>query len=149
MTDETLQQLVCDISNQYFRKPFRHRAYFNARLRTTGGRYILQTHHIEINPKSYEQFGMDELTGIIKHELCHYHLHIEGKGYQHKDRDFKNLLAQTKAPRFCSVIQKPISHSVQHTYMCESCGIVYIRKRRIDVAKYRCGKCAGTLFKKK
>ena len=35
---------------------------------------------------------MEELIGIIKHELCHYHLHLEGKGYQHRDKDFKELL---------------------------------------------------------
>ncbi len=34
----------------------------------------------------------DYLIGIIKHELCHYHLHRLGLGYQHKDRDFKTLL---------------------------------------------------------
>ena len=45
---------------------------------------------------------MEELIGIIKHELCHYHLHIEGKGYQHRDRDFKQLLQKVDAPRFCS-----------------------------------------------
>ena len=35
---------------------------------------------------------MDELISIIKHELCHYHLHQEGKGYKHRDQDFKDLL---------------------------------------------------------
>ena len=33
---------------------------------------------------------MEELIGIIKHELCHYHLHLEGKGYQHRDRILSN-----------------------------------------------------------
>lgn len=31
---------------------------------------------------------------IIKHELCHYHLHLRGMGYKHRDADFKTLLAQ-------------------------------------------------------
>lgn len=149
MTNEQLQQLVCDISLRYFQKPFQHTAYFNHRLRTTGGRYLLSSHDIEINPTSYEMFGEEELIGIIKHELCHYHLHIEGKGYQHKDRDFKTLLALVGGSRFCSTIQKRVTTRIQHEYVCMECGIVYTRKRRMDIEKYRCGSCRGKLLKKK
>ena len=149
MRQEELQKLTEQISRDYFHRPFLHMVKINHRMRTTGGRYHLDDHHIEINAHFLEAKNQKYLVGIIKHELCHYHLHLMGLGYQHKDRDFKNLLAQTKAPRFCSVIQKPISHSVQHTYVCQSCGIVYIRKRRINILKYRCGKCSGTLLKKK
>ena len=55
----------------------------------------------EINPLVVEVYGMEELIGVIKHELCHYHLHIEGKGYRHRDADFKNLL---KANVFAKVL---------------------------------------------
>jgi len=72
MTNEELQQLVTIISNTVFNKPFMHEAYFNSRLKTTGGRYMLQTHHIQINPKSLELYGIEELEGIIRHELVHY-----------------------------------------------------------------------------
>ena len=149
MTNDELQQLVCAISMQYFQKPFQHDAYFNARLRTTGGRYLLSSHHIEINPMSYEKFGRSELIGIIKHELCHYHLHIEGKGYQHKDPDFKKLLIAVGAPRYCSTIQKPKTMHIQHEYVCVTCGVIYRRKRRVNTLKYRCGQCHGKLLEKK
>lgn len=102
MNDLELQALVEKISLEHFQKPFRHKAYFNNRLRTTGGRYMLRTHHIEINRKYLEQLGLEELKGIIKHELCHYHLHLEGKGYRHRDADFKNLLKKVNAPRYCT-----------------------------------------------
>lgn len=94
MTDQELQALVEAVSAQYFARPFRHQARFNSRLRTTGGRYLLRSHDIEINPRHLEQHGEEELIGIVKHELCHYHLHLEKKGYQHKDRDFQELLKQ-------------------------------------------------------
>ena len=68
---------------------FIHQALFNPRLITTGGRYLLYSHNIEINKKYLDQLGMDELIGIIKHELCHYHLHLEGKGYKHRIRILK------------------------------------------------------------
>lgn len=91
MQNNELQSCVEKVSLENFNKPFKHRAYFNNRLRTTGGRYLLHSHNIEINHKQYTMYGMEALTNIIKHELCHYHLHLEGKGYKHKDYDFKKL----------------------------------------------------------
>lgn len=100
MTDQELQLLVEELSNTHFKIPFMHKASFNPRLRTTGGRYLLNSHNIEINRKYLDELGMEELIGIIKHELCHYHLHINKKGYQHKDADFKNLLRKVGGPVF-------------------------------------------------
>ena len=149
MTNEELHQLVVSISENVFNKPFKHEAYFNSRLKTTGGRYMLQSHHIQINPKSYELYGLEELEGIIRHELCHYHLHIEGKGYKHRDKDFKDLLKVTKSPRFCTNLGavKRKKRVEQHVYGCISCGLLYRRKIRLNTNKYRCGKCSGRLLK--
>ncbi|MBQ0140662.1 MAG: SprT family protein [Kurthia sp.] len=143
MTDEQLTEWVKATSENYFNKPFIHKAFFNNRLRTTGGRYLLKTHNIEINPKYLKQLGEAEVTGIIKHELCHYHLHIEGKGYKHGDRDFKALLRITGAPRYCSSLEE-----TKHVYICMKCGLEYKRKRRINTDKYRCSKCLGLILKK-
>lgn len=55
---------------------------FNRRLRTTGGRYVLLTHNLEINPLMIEEFDEQNLIGVIKHELVHYHNHIQGQGAQ-------------------------------------------------------------------
>lgn len=147
MTNKELTELIKEISDTVFRKPFVHEGSFNARLRTTGGRYLLRSHNIEINPKSYETFGFAELEGIIKHELCHYHLHIEGKGYKHRDADFRELLQQTGAPRFCSTIQRPPAarSSKRYVYECISCNTNYVRKIRMNVERYRCGRCSGKL----
>jgi len=94
MTDQQLQNWVEQLSIEHFKKPFRHEARFNSRLRTTGGRYLLGTHAIEINPGYVTAATLSQAEGIIKHELCHYHLHIGGKGYQHRDQDFKQLLKE-------------------------------------------------------
>lgn len=147
MTDIELQHLVEELSLKFFERPFVHKAYFNSRLRTTGGRYLLHSHNIELNRKSYVLFGMEELQGIILHELCHYHLHIQGKGYKHRDADFRALLKKVGAPRFCSTIeenQKRRSSNL-YIYQCKSCKQLYNRKRRIDINKYKCGKCFGQL----
>ena len=148
MENEELQRLVEEISFEDFGKPFLHKAVFNPRLRSTGGRYLLRSHHIEINKKYFDQFGETELVGIIKHELCHYHLHLEGKGYQHRDRDFRELMKQVNAPRFCSTLpEQQRRRATRKTleYKCMECGLLYQRKRVIDTKRFVCGKCRGKL----
>lgn len=143
MNEEQLQELVENISLKYFQKPFRHQAMFNSRLRTTGGRYLLGSHNIEINKKYYDENGLGELIGIIKHELCHYHLHLENKGYRHGDSDFRMLLKEVGAPRFCNSLSSVVKKSL--LYKCNQCGQEYRRRKRINTTKYVCGKCNGRL----
>nr|WP_295975452.1 SprT family protein [uncultured Bacillus sp.] len=148
MNDYELQKLVEEISDKCFHKPFRHQAIFNPRLRTTGGRYLLTNHNIEMNKKYLEQLGKGELIGIIKHELCHYHLHLEGRGYRHRDHDFQILLKQVGAPRYCSTLPEVLKKrnlQKQLTYLCIECRQEYKRKRRLDTQKYVCGRCRGKL----
>lgn len=146
MQQEELQKWVEAVSENDFGKPFRHQASFNLRLRTTGGRYLLRTHNLEFNPKQLEVFGSIEFEKIIKHELCHYHLHLEGKGYRHQDPDFKNLLSLVGGSRYCQLIPGARRQSaMRYTYMCKKCQAQYIRKRKIDLKRYRCGRCGGRL----
>ncbi|KKK35973.1 hypothetical protein WQ57_21980 [Mesobacillus campisalis] len=149
MENEELQAMVEKISLKEFGRPFRHQAMFNPRLRTTGGRYLLRSHNIEINKKYLEQLGENELIGIIKHELCHYHLHLEGKGYKHRDRDFRELMEKVEAPRFCSALPEEKNKRKKQTrvliYQCTGCHLAYRRKRSIDTSRYVCGKCRGAL----
>ncbi|WP_066390560.1 SprT family protein [Neobacillus mesonae] len=152
MNDLELQALVENISSEIFGQPFKHKATFNSRLRTTGGRYLLGTHNIEINKKYLEQLGKEELIGIIKHELCHYHLHLEGKGHQQRDTDFKLLLKKVGAPRFCNQLPEEAKKTKRPAkkilfYQCTNCRLTYQRKRIIDTSKYVCGKCRGRLKK--
>lgn len=139
-----LHRLVDEISKTFFHKPFLDEVSFNKRLRTTGGRYIPSKRKIELNPKYLDELGYEELEGIIKHELCHYHLHIEGKGYKHRDREFRDLLKKTNSPRHCRMLPS-MENEFKRQYRCVSCGQLYNRKRRVNTAKYRCGKCRGEL----
>lgn len=146
MNDEQLQAWVEHISLRDFGLPFRHRARFNGRLRTTGGRYFTHTHDIEISSRQLEAFGPEEVEKIIKHELCHYHLHLQNKGYRHRDRDFRELLARVGGSRYCSAIpgirrQEPYRYKL----ICQFCGTSYLRKRKADPRRYRCGRCHGPL----
>ena len=150
MTNEELQLLVEKISNDFFHKPFLHKAYFNPRLRTTGGRYMLNSHDIDINRKYLDEHGESELIGIIKHELCHYHLHIEGRGFKHKDQDFKKLLHEVGGSRYCTTLPNQKQKQTFLIYNCSKCSLEFRRKRKINTKKYVCGRCKGSLiFKEK
>lgn len=140
MTDEELQAWVQALSQTAFSMEFSHRAYFNARLRTTGGRYRLADHNIEINPKMLG-YGKEVVAGIIKHELCHYHLHLAGLGYRHKDRDFKRLLAKVGGSRYAPTEPK----QRKYHYQCTNCQQDYFRQRLVNTDKYVCSKCHGHL----
>ncbi|WP_461180540.1 SprT family protein [Virgibacillus kimchii] len=144
LSEESLYQLVNDLSWEFFQKPFIDYVKFNSRLRTTGGRYLPHSKTIELNPKYYLEMDEGEFTGIIKHELCHYHLHIEGKGYRHGDVDFKLLLKKTGSPRHCNPLPSN-QPKYKHQYKCKQCGFIYRRTRRINTKKFGCGKCRGRL----
>ncbi|HFG0388759.1 TPA: SprT family protein, partial [Staphylococcus aureus] len=101
-----------------------------------------------INPKQYEHYGEDAVVKIILHELCHYHLHIAGKGYQHKDQDFKRLSQQVGAPRFCNSIES-YQQRANYEYYCTKCHAKYIHIRKVDTNRMRCGHCNGKLRMKR
>lgn len=148
MIDEELEELVKSVSLKYFNKPFKHRAYFNSRLRTTGGRYHLKSHHLDFNPKIVRVFGLETFIDIIKHELCHYHLHLEGRGYQHRDADFKELLTKVGGLRYTPSIELKEGRLLRWIYTCETCKKIYQRKRRFNVKQFVCSQCRGRLVLK-
>lgn len=145
MTDEELEELVKSVSLKYFKRPFKHTAYFNHRLRTTGGRYHLNTHHLDFNQKIFEVFGSSIFIDIIKHELCHYHLHLEGRGYRHGDADFKKLLDKVGGLRYTPSIELEKGILIRWEYRCETCDRTYHRKRRFNVQRFVCSHCGGRL----
>lgn len=122
---------------------FRHKAVWNRRLRSTGGRFFPADGHLDFNPRHLEEQGLDVFRKIVRHELCHYHLYFEQKGYRHGDRDFKDLLEAVDGLRYAPTLKD--TANLPMLYTCQSCGQIYRRKRRIDTQKYHCGKCYGCL----
>lgn len=136
-----LQKRVEQVSLSAFGRPFEHQAVFNPRLQTTGGRYHLADHHLDFNPKMADR---DDFDSIIKHELCHYHLHRAGRGYQHANQDFKRLLAQVGGSRYAPDIGNRRTVEKKYHYICDN-GHAFDRVRRVDTRRYRCGRCRGRL----
>lgn len=141
MNEHELQQLTQEISRSSFHREFTHKITYNRRLRSSGGRYLLKTGNIEINPLVEQELGLEALVGVIKHELCHYHLHQTGGGYRHRDADFKRLLHQVGGSRFVERMKEPA-----FLYECVECHHRYPRIRKMNTNRYVCGKCRGKLI---
>ena len=141
MNEHELQNLTEEISRTSFHREFTHKITYNNRLRSSGGRYLLKTGNIEINPLVEQELGLEALIGVIKHELCHYHLHQTGRGYRHQDQDFKQLLHQVGGSRFVERMSEP-----NFIYECTACHHRYPRMRKMNTNRYVCGKCRGKLI---
>ena len=141
MNEHELQNLTEEISRNSFHREFTHKITYNRRLRSSGGRYLLKSGNIEINPLVEQELGLEALIGVIKHELCHYHLHQSGGGYRHRDADFKRLLHQVGGSRFVERMKEP-----NFIYECTACHHRYPRMRKMNTNRYVCGKCCGKLI---
>ncbi|MGT2887623.1 SprT family protein [Streptococcus didelphis] len=140
-----LNKYVQEVSLEDFGKPFRHEAHWNKRLKTTGGRFFPLDGHLDFNYNLYQEFGQEVFRKIVRHELCHYHLYFENKGYQHGQKDFKDLLKKVDGLRYApsSKQKRP-----QLVYVCCKCQHLFYRKRRLDTSKYVCGICKGKLLER-
>lgn len=136
-SNEALTAHVKWLSLEKFNRAFTHKASFNSRLRTTGGRFFPKDCHLDFNPKMAQ---LPEFDKIILHELTHYHLYIQKRGYHHQDAEFKQLLKAVGGLRYAPALTCP-----KWRYVCENCGSIYPRQRKIDPKKYRCGRCHGKL----
>jgi len=115
-----LTDYVRQVSLEDFGKPFKHQAQWNSRLRSTGGRFFPKDGHLDFNPKVYQELGLEVFRKIVRHELCHYHLYYEGKGYKHKDVAFKKLLKEVDGLRFVPPLSN-VSQTPALVYTCQNC----------------------------
>lgn len=139
-----LKYFVQQVSLADFKKPFLHEAIWNKRLKTTGGRFFPSDGHLDFNPEILKVFGIDIFRQIVRHELCHYHLYYAGLGYRHKDKDFKHLLKEVDGLRYAPKLPRP--NTKEYRYRCITCHQNFMRKRQINLQKYRCGRCGGYLI---
>jgi SprT-like protein len=142
LSDRQLQAYVEEVSQSDFGWPFTHKAFWNSRLRTTGGRFFPKDGHLDFNPKFASH---PDFRKIVRHELVHYHLYKQGRGFKHEDQDFKRLLAQVDGLRFAPRLEPPKVSLPKYIYTCSNCGAQYPRKRRMDTRRYVCSKCHGRL----
>ncbi|WEV60892.1 SprT family protein [Streptococcaceae bacterium ESL0729] len=137
-----LKAYVKKVSLEDFAREFIHDVSWNNRLKTTGGRFFTSDCHLDFSPSIYEALDLSTFRKIVRHELVHYHLFIAGRGYRHRDYDFKKLLKEVDGLRFTPRIAKDKDY---YFYLCKDCQKKYRRQRRVNTSKYVCGHCLGKL----
>lgn len=137
-----LTTYVKRVSLEDFGLPFQHTVRWNRRLTSTGGRFFPGDGHLDFNPRHYEVYGEGVFRRIVRHELCHYHLYFQKRGYKHRDKDFQVLLEQVDGLRYAPPLPQ---QGVRYTYRCQKCGQCFLRRRRLEMIRYRCGSCRGEL----
>jgi len=80
---------------------------------------------------------------VLKEWVNEISEHWFGKPYP--DEVVMNARLRT-SPRHCKPLPSK-ANAKKHEYQCESCHMNYKRARRVDVKRYRCGKCKGKLKK--
>lgn len=137
MQPKDLLLLARQLSLIHFAKPFLGQIRWNARLRTSAGRFVHSASCIELNPHYMAYYGEQELVDTIKHELIHYHHPRAGHGpIFHREAD------RIACRRHCQPLPGQIYYYV---YMCQDCQQRYRRRKRVNLYKYRCGRCRGHL----
>ncbi len=144
MSEAELQARVEAISWEDFSRLFEHHARFNGRLTRAAGRFLPATLNLEFSSRLFAQYDAETQDNIIKHELTHYHLYRAHRGFQHRDADFKQLLAQVGGTRFAPV-PEGAAQETYYVYQCRRCGQRYPRRRRINTQRYACSQCRGKL----
>lgn len=135
---------------------------FNSRLKVSAGRASKEAtdkHHIiEINPKYYDQFGIDRIDGTFRHEIAHVVCYELYKDRYHS-MQFKKLCVvfdgtmnkQMAGDKFTNNgTNDYIKSSYKWHYECPDCNNSFRRKRKISDKKIWscvCTKCKCPAFK--
>lgn len=154
-TETELQKLVDRLCQHYFNYPFDGTVQWSKRLSRTAGRCDVTFKNgqllkakIILSLAYYQNYGLEELENIIKHELAHYHLfRTTGSKHRHNSTAFKNLLTYLGAPRYAKPLTSPdpkanstCKNKPIYVYVCPTCGHRYPRRRRIKGSCSICDK---------
>lgn len=133
----------------------------NGRLRTACGRFVYTQFKsgkpsvpkvVELNRYFLENNEPAVVLDVLRHELVHYALFMQGKPHRDGHPVFENelkrlgIVSQSTIDKY-NIKSKPVNIRV---YECEDCGYKYRRKRALaHGGKYhRCGGCNGRLIDK-
>lgn len=140
MDTQDLYQLANSLSLQFWQKPLTIKVVWNTRLRSSAGRYIYSKagpQRIEVSYQEYIDYGLAEVVNILKHELCHFHLHQQNKAFQDGSVVFKQECQRVGA----QLTAKP--RAVKYVQIfCSSCGQLLGYRQRIR--KNLISSCCGS-----
>ena len=162
-TEAELQAIANQMCQQFFNYSFDGAIQWSKRLYKTAGRcdVIFQNGQIQqarilLSHAYFQNYGIEELYNILKHELAHYHL-FRSTGFKHRHNStaFRNLLTHLDAPRYAKSMENLKSkqnspkqflfeasdvRKTPFVYACPTCGHRYPRKKRIKGSCSICDK---------
>lgn len=97
------------------------------------GKRVRQPLKIAISKSLLEYYSLENIEGVIKHELCHYHLYKKGGNYCDGDKEFEDELKRIGSHSTCTLSRAGMIYTVK----CSCCGKV-VRKTPSKGVVTRC-----------
>lgn len=135
---------LTNIANQFLKStynlelsiPIRVSGRMTAKL----GAFVLRgnkPYEIVLSKNLIENYSMDTIVDVLKHECVHYALYSLGKPFKDGQDEFENELKRLKISSTYTYSYKGIIH----VYKCSNCNIVFHRKIKGYEKRYKCGRC--------
>ncbi|AGI11813.1 hypothetical protein X915_gp089 [Bacillus phage vB_BanS-Tsamsa] len=100
---------------------------------------------VEINKKFAINNDAELVLDVLKHELVHYALFMQGKPHSDGDSYFENELQRKGIVSQTTINKKYKIASVKNVYKCKSCDFTHHKARRlVGLSRYSCA-CGGNL----
>lgn len=154
--NRNLFSLTEQVSKQFFNRPFNSTVEFNNRLRTAGGRCFVHEPNAPLEINFKVSANQELLVGVIKHELCHHFLAIDGFEDTGHGAKFQAMLQQvgglnsevaTKLYKKSVIAKQPKKPAKKVRYFCLVCKRTFVGGVGFDGTDCPNKNCNGTLFK--
>jgi SprT-like protein len=108
---------------------------FNSRIKKVLGRFMFNTIKgvrtplkIQLSEELVRFYSREKIIDVLKHELTHYALYVQGKDHEDGDALFESQLDKYGI----SSSRKINMMGPYYKYHCKECGTVYKRKRKLQ-----------------
>lgn len=151
MDPQKLKRLANKLSLHFWGKPCQIPVAWNGRLRRTMGRFLFTEQSgkrtplkIELSKYAAQWIDRDIFVAVLLHELCHYHLFIQGQPYQDHHPVFEQELKRVGA---ISTQRVQLPQKAYKLY-CQGCERYLGIRRRLNTSRYRSQCCQKAIVKK-
>lgn len=148
---EKLAQLARTLSLKHWNKDCLIPVEWNGRLTASMGRFAYKVRgkeripiKIEMSKHAAKFLDQETLSKVLLHELCHYHLFIQGRPFADHHPQFEKELERVGAIS-TNTVQVP---QKGYELSCSRCQKVVGKRRRINTKLYKSICCEAPLIKK-
>lgn len=146
-TEKQLSDYATSFLKEHFNISLHIPIIRNNRLRSTLGRYVMDSHgapiRIELSGNILTYGTKETIIGVLKHECIHYAYHVQGKNMQDGNPDFELALKHFNAPS-----TETLKVGKYYVYECEQCKKIGESRLKRLVARpsnYRTSCCRAQL----